>query len=112
MYSPDFVPVTNHQLYSIAATGWTPVKKWSSPTPSNPLKSYILVPSGCKNRKCIWSDKQFVDNTWYYKFTKESRMLVFEYLMQLITYTKINEYIIVHDSVSFLCFRYHFYDFF
>lgn len=98
----DFVSVTNHQLYSVDSKNYL-VNQWSSPTPGNPLKSYILVSCDIirKKRKCIWSGKQFVDNTWYYKFTKESRSLVFEYLMQLITNTRINEYI-MNDILDYL----------
>ena len=98
----DFVSVTNHQLYSVDSKNLL-VNQWSSPTPDNPLKSYILVPLNIlrENRKCIWSGNQFVDNTWYYKFTKESRLLVLEYLMQVITNIRINKYI-VNDILDYL----------
>ena len=98
----DFVPVTNHQLYSVDSQNFL-VNQWSSPTPDNPLKSYILTPfrQSAVIKKCVWSGKQFIDNVWYYKFTKESRLLVLEYLMQLITNIRINKYI-VNDILDYL----------
>ena len=98
----NFVSVTNHQLYSVDSRNFL-VNQWSSPTPDNPLKSYILTPfrESAAIKECVWSGKQFIDNVWYYKFTKESRSLVLEYLMQLITNIRINEYI-VNDILDYL----------
>lgn len=72
---------------------------FSTPTPEHPPSSYVSCPYSAKI--CVWSGKQLSFRAWFYKYTKETRVLVFEYLKQLITHTNINEYIL-NDVLDYL----------
>ena len=72
---------------------------FSSPTPKHPLTSYVSCPY--TNKTCVWSGKKLKRNAWFYKYTKETRILLFKYLMQLIPYIQINEYI-VNDILDYI----------
>lgn len=52
-------------------------------------------------KNCIWTGQTMECNSWFYKYTKESRKLVFQYLLQLIKNNFINEYII-NDILDYL----------
>lgn len=70
--------------------------------PENPALSYISVPHrNLRGGKCVWSGNYLSLNDFYYKFNKEARNLVFEYLLQLIPHSNINEYII-NDILDYL----------
>lgn len=96
MFSPT--AVSNHQLYKIHSNNW----RMQCQFETNPVLSYIMEPyMNLRGSKCVWSGKKLSLNDFYYKFNKESRAIVFEYLMQLIPYTNINEYII-NDILDYL----------
>ena len=53
------------------------------------------------HKNCIWTGETLHGNSWFYKYTKGSRKLVFQYLLQLIKNKFINEYII-NDILDYL----------
>ena len=67
-------------------------------TPESYATASIITYS---QKKCIWSGETMKTNSWFYKYTKESRHLVFQYLLQLIKNNSINEYII-SDILDYL----------